>query len=75
MAQMQVILMGGNWKRRALVGLVLCALGLILLEIWNPGTMASIYSAARQTIVWIYHFIGATAESLQNLARSIGLIR
>jgi hypothetical protein len=75
MAQLQVILMGENWKRRILVGLVLCVLGLILLEIWNPGTMASIYSAARTTVVWIYDFIVKTAESLHNLARSIGLIR
>ncbi len=75
MGQMQVILKGENWKRRALVCLVLCALGLILLEVWNPGTISAIYSEVRKTAVWIYNFAGAMIKSLQTLARNIGLSR
>jgi len=72
MAQLQVILKGENWKRRILVCLLLCVLGLVILEIWNPGTMAAAFAAVKKAVIWIYDYGGTMMASLQKRARDIG---
>lgn len=72
MAQLQVILKGENWKKRILVCLLLFVIGLAILEIWHPGTMASAFAAIKEGAVRIYNYGGTVMASLQELARDIG---
>ncbi len=65
MTQLQVLLKGENRKLHILICVVLLAVVLILLETWQPGTIASIPSAIKNGLVRIYDYGAEVIESLK----------
>jgi hypothetical protein len=72
MMQSWVLLKGGSRKKWFLAMVSLSAMSVGMLELWHPGTMASIFSGAVAGIDQIGSWIRCIADSLAELFRSIG---
>jgi hypothetical protein len=72
MVQLQVMLKGENWRLRLLVCLLLLLIALIVLEVWLPGSLASVFSAIKNTLVRIYEFCGDIFHAFKRVVSTIG---
>jgi hypothetical protein len=72
MVQLQVLLKGTSWKRRAFVYLLLFGVFLFIIELWRPGTMATIPPAAQKIVRRAIIYCGEVFESLVRFAQNLG---
>jgi len=72
MAQLQVLLKGENWKLRILVCFLLLVISLVILELWRPGSLASIFSSIKNGLVRIYRLGGDVFHAFKQVVSTIG---
>lgn len=71
MAQLQVLLKGENWRLRLLIYLLLFVIALVILEVWYPGSLASVFLTIKKSLSLVYDFVGNILGNLGELARKI----
>ena len=71
MTQLWVLLKGGSWKKWIPALASLSVIGLGILEVSHPGTMASILSTAKAGISGLFGWIGDVINSFSELERDI----
>jgi hypothetical protein len=72
MSQLQVLLKGENWRLQILVCCLLLVIALVILEIWLPGSLASIFTAIQNGLVWIYKLGGDVFHAFKEVVSTIG---
>jgi hypothetical protein len=71
MGRQQVLLRGTSRKKQILIAALLIALGLVVLQIWYPGAIASILSGILSVVTSIYDYMGDILIHLQEIAHNI----
>jgi hypothetical protein len=71
MGHQQVLLRGGSRKNQILIATLLIAIGLVVLDVWRPGAIASILSGIFSIITSIYDYMGDILNRLREIAHNI----
>ena len=71
MSQQEVMLRGVRWRRQILLWVLLTALGVLVLHVLSPGTIASIFSAIFNGFTHLFDYIGDIVDSLRELVHKI----
>ncbi len=71
MAQLLMILQGPNRKKWIIALMMLTAVALGALEVWHPGTLASIPSFIASSALQLYRWMGNVVDAFRELVRDI----
>ncbi len=71
MAQLLVILQGPNRKKWIISLVLLTAVALGALEVWRPGTLASIPSLIASSAILIWRWMGNVVDAFRELVRDV----
>ena len=65
MSDKQLLLQGTNWKKQLLICILLIVIGLVILRLWRPGTISAFLMHVRDSVAFLYNYIGNLIDSLK----------